>query len=136
MRESKLGLNRKTFAEEPSADQAGRSNAEVRNGFWGRALRFLRFAGRQVLHKALLLYYAAQNPRTPKWAKTAIYGALLYFVSPLDVLPDLLPGVGYTDDLWALAAALATVSFYVDETVRSQAAQRLQAWLGAQSDQT
>ncbi|MDO4769716.1 MAG: YkvA family protein [Brachymonas sp.] len=88
-----------------------------------------------MLHKALLLYYAAQNPRTPKWAKTAIYGALLYFVSPLDVLPDVLPGVGYTDDLWVLAAALATVSFYVDETVRSQAAQRLQAWLGARGDQ-
>lgn len=142
MREDPFGLDESAFAVRQRANApggadasgAGRSHGPTRDGFWGRALRFLRFAGRQVLHKALLLYYAAQHPRTPKWAKTAIYGALLYFVSPLDVLPDVLPGVGYTDDLWVLAAALATVSFYVDETVRAQAAQRLQAWLGDKSE--
>lgn len=82
------------------------------------------------MHKALLLHYAAQNPRTPKWAKTAIYGALAYFLLPLDLVPDLLPVVGYTDDLWVLAAALATVTLYINDDVRAQAAQRLQAWFG------
>lgn len=75
MRENKFGLNRKAFADEQptglagrshvshafSRSSVGRSNAEARNDFWGWALRFLRFAGRQVLHKALLLYYAAQR---------------------------------------------------------------------------
>lgn len=104
--------------------------ADASPGFWSRALRFLRFAGRQVMHKALLLHYAAQNPRTPKWAKTAIYGALAYLLLPLDVVPDLLPVVGYTDDVWVLAAALATVAFYIDDGVRARTQQRLQAWFG------
>ena len=100
---------------------------------WVRAISFLRFVGKKLIHKALLLYYAAQNPRTPKWAKTAIYGALAYFILPLDLIPDLLPGVGYTDDLGVLAAALVTVSFYINRDVRAQAAQRLQSWFGPQT---
>ncbi len=110
--------------------RSGNTGASVPPGFWSRALRFLRFAGKQLMHKALLLHYAAQNPRTPKWAKTAIYGALAYFLLPLDLVPDLLPVVGYTDDLWVLAAALATVTLYINDDVRAQAAQRLQAWFG------
>ncbi len=110
--------------------RSGNTGAPVPPGFWSRALRFLRFAGKQLMHKALLLHYAAQNPRTPKWAKTAIYGALAYFLLPLDLVPDLLPVVGYTDDLWVLAAALATVTLYINDDVRAQAAQRLQAWFG------
>ena len=101
-------------------------------GFWSRALRFLRFAGKQLIHKALLLHYAAQSPRTPKWAKTAIYGALVYLLSPLDLVPDLLPAIGDTDDLWVLAAAVATVSLYINDEVRAQAAQRLQSWFGSE----
>ena len=110
--------------------RSGNTGASVPPGFWSRALRFLHFAGKQLMHKALLLHYAAQNPRTPKWAKTAIYGALAYFLLPLDLVPDLLPVVGYTDDLWVLAAALATVTLYINDDVRAQAAQRLQAWFG------
>ncbi|MDO5653246.1 MAG: YkvA family protein [Brachymonas sp.] len=101
--------------------------------FWGKAFGFARVAGRQVVHKALLLYYAAQNPRTPKWAKTAIYGALAYFVMPIDAIPDILPGIGYTDDLGMLALALATVSLYVNDDVRRKTAQRLQAWFGPET---
>ena len=106
--------------------------APKRQDSWSRAISFLRFAGKKVIHKALLLYYAAQNPRTPKWAKTAIYGALVYLLSPLDLIPDLLPAIGYTDDLWVLAAAVATVSLYINDEVRAQAAQRLQSWFGAE----
>ncbi len=109
---------------------SGQRESAVHAGFWSRALRFLRFAGKQLIHKALLLHYAAQNPRTPKWAKTAIYGALVYLLSPLDLIPDLLPAVGYTDDLWVLAAAVATVTLYINDDVQEQAARRLQAWFG------
>ncbi len=109
---------------------SGQLESAVQAGFWSRALRLLPFAGKQLIHKALLLHYAAQNPRTPKWAKTAIYGALVYLLSPLDLIPDLLPAVGYTDDLWVLAAAVATVTLYINDDVQEQAARRLQAWFG------
>ena len=93
-------------------------------GFGGRAKNI----GRGALEKALFLYYAAQSPKTPKWARRVVYGALGYFILPLDALPDLAPLVGYTDDLSVMAAALATIAFYVTPEVKAQAHRKLAQW--------
>ena len=78
--------------------------------FWNKVKNFALKAGKEVIEKALWLYYAAQQPNTPAWARTVIYGALAYFVLPVDAVPDAIPVAGFTDDLGALAAALGTVS--------------------------
>ena len=48
------------------------------NNFWDKVVNFAKAAGKEVIEKALWLYYAAQNPNTPTWAKVTIYGALGY----------------------------------------------------------
>jgi Uncharacterized conserved protein len=108
----------------------GYENAYSEPRFWHKARRSAAAAGRQVLEKALWLYYGAQNPDTPKWARRVIYGALGYFVLPLDAIPDLAPLVGYTDDLGVMAAALGVVALHIDAGVREQARLRLQDWFG------
>ena len=100
------------------------------NSFWDKVKTFAITAGREVIEKALWLYYAAQRPETPKWAKAAIYGALAYFISPLDAIPDITPLVGFTDDLGALAAAIAMTSAYINEDVKAKASQKLWDWFG------
>ncbi len=100
------------------------------SGFWNKIKLFSRQAGREVIERALWLYYAAQQPNTPKWAKSVIYGALAYFVLPLDAIPDLTPLVGFTDDLGALAAALTMVTLYIDDEVKPLAADKLTLWFG------
>lgn len=104
--------------------------------FWRKATRHASTAGRQALEKALWLYYAVQNPGTPKWARRVIYGALGYFVLPLDAIPDLAPLVGYTDDLSVMTAALATVAFYINDDVKQQASVKLHGWLGSPASDT
>jgi uncharacterized membrane protein YkvA (DUF1232 family) len=99
--------------------------------FQDKLLTYAKAAGRQVIEKALWLYYAAQNPATPKWARTVIYGALGYFIFPIDAIPDMIPVVGYADDLGVLLAAIATVSFYITDDIKTRAAQKLQHWFGA-----
>lgn len=99
-------------------------------GFWDKMARFAKQAGREVVEKSLCLYYAAQRPETPKWAKTVIYGALAYFISPLDAIPDITPMVGYADDLGALAAALSMVAVYINDEVKAKAALKLKEWFG------
>ena len=101
------------------------------NSFWDKVKTFAITAGREVIEKALWLYYAAQRPETPKWAKAAIYGALAYFISPLDAIPDITPLVGFTDDLGALAAAIAMTSAYINEDVKAKASQKLLDWFGS-----
>ena len=88
-------------------------------------------AGEAVVYRALLLYYAADRPETPKWAKAAVYGALGYFILPIDAMPDIIPGVGYVDDLGALMLAFGTIAAYVDENVRIKAGEKLRGWFGS-----
>lgn len=82
-------------------------------GFWNKVVSFAKAAGREVIEKALWLYYAAQDPATPTWAKGVVYSALGYFILPIDAIPDLAPVVGYTDDLGVLAAAVAAIATYI-----------------------
>lgn len=101
------------------------------DSFRDKVIRFAKTAGREVIEKALWLYYAAQQPNTPVWARTAIYGALGYFISPIDAIPDITPVIGYVDDLAVLAAAVATVATYITADVKLRAAEKLQGWFGA-----
>lgn len=96
--------------------------------FWGKLGPRAQAIGRSTIEQALTLYYAVQSPDTPKWAKRVIYGALGYFILPLDAIPDLAPLVGYTDDISVMAAALATVAFYITPEVKAQAQHKLDAW--------
>src|SRR5690554_3728608 len=98
--------------------------------FWKKLGKHAAVIGRGTLEKALYLYYAAQNPATPAWAKRVVYGALGYFILPLDAIPDLAPLIGYTDDLSVMAAALATVAYYVTPEVKAQAHNKLSDWFG------
>lgn len=98
-------------------------------GFWDKVKGYAKVAGRKVLEPALKMYYSATDPDTPRWAKATIYGALGYFISPLDGIPDLLPVVGYSDDLGILLAALAAVAAYIKEEHATRARATLTQWL-------
>lgn len=104
--------------------------AFVERGFWTKLRLHATTAGREVVEKALWLYYAARAPQTPAWARSVIYGALAYLVLPADAIPDALPGIGFTDDLATLTAAVATVALFIDDAVKEKAAARLAAWFG------
>lgn len=99
-------------------------------GFWNKVVSFAKAAGREVIEKALWLYYAAQDPATPTWAKGVVYSALGYFILPIDAIPDLAPVVGYTDDLGVLAAAVAAIATYITKDVKAKAAKKMKDWFG------
>jgi len=98
--------------------------------FWNKLAGFAKIAGKEVIEKALWLFYAFKEDATPLWAKTTILGALGYFISPLDAIPDLVPVVGYADDLGVLALAVTTVAAHITEKVKSLAAAKLRDWFG------
>lgn len=98
--------------------------------FWKKVGQFAKRAGKGVIEKALVMYFAAQSPETPTWAKAVIYGVLGYFILPADALPDTLPAVGFADDLGALAAALAVVALHITPEVQRQAEEKLEHWFG------
>ena len=104
------------------------------SSYWAKLKAYALVAGREVIEKSLWLYYAAQAPDTPAWAKTVIYSALAYFVLPADAIPDVVPLAGFSDDLGALAAAVASVAMYIDDDVRAKAAAKLSNWFSTDAD--
>ncbi|HET8707177.1 MAG TPA: YkvA family protein [Pseudomonadales bacterium] len=99
-------------------------------GFWAKIKDFALSAGGEVIEKALTLYYAAQSPGTPLWAKTVIYAALGYFILTVDAIPDLTPGIGFADDLGVLVTAIATVAAYLRPELRDKAQTKMKDWFG------
>jgi uncharacterized membrane protein YkvA (DUF1232 family) len=59
-----------------------------------------------------------------------IIGALGYFILPLDIIPDVVPVLGYTDDIAALAGVLVAVVKCVSPEIKEQAKAKLAEWFG------
>jgi uncharacterized membrane protein YkvA (DUF1232 family) len=84
-----------------------RDEATVLREFWRK---FGAFAAQIPFAEDLLTaYYCAFDRNTPSHVRVALIGALIYFISPLDVLPDVLPIVGLTDDAAVVAGAIKLV---------------------------
>lgn len=102
--------------------------------FWSKIKKFATKAGQSVVYASLLLYYTLQKPELPKKAKVTIIAALGYFILPFDFIPDLVAGIGYTDDLGALIFALVQVAMHIDDGVKNQAREKLTHWFGPNID--
>lgn len=92
---------------------------------WRALARAATSVGRKTVLTALTLFYCLQDRDTPAWAKGVIVGALGYLILPMDLIPDILPGVGYGDDMGALIGALGTVAAYVKDEHKTKATAQL-----------
>ena len=101
------------------------------DSFWDKITSVLKSAGLELIYKALQLYYAMQNPNCPMTVKAGIIAALGYFISPIDLIPDFIPVVGFTDDLAAVGAALVMAHMYIDSDVKRMARQKIDDIFGA-----
>ena len=92
--------------------------------------RTARRAGAKVVYLALLLYYVLRNPKVTLKDKGLIWGALGYFILPIDIIPDFIPIAGFTDDLAALVGVFYAVAKNVTPEIEAQAKQKLRDWFG------
>jgi uncharacterized membrane protein YkvA (DUF1232 family) len=100
---------------------------------WRTLCKATLSAGHKTLLTALTLFYCLQDRDTPTWAKGVIIGALGYLVLPTDLIPDIIPGIGYGDDWGALVAALGTVAAYIKDEHKSKAAAQLERLFGSRN---
>lgn len=99
------------------------NETRVQRGFWPKIRRTaakIPFAG-----QALSVWYAARDPETPAAAKGIMLGALAYFVLPVDAIPDIFAGIGFTDDAAVIAALLATLGANIKRRHKDAAATAL-----------
>lgn len=91
------------------------------HGMWDKIKKNFKSIGSNLLYKVFQLYYLSKSPTCPLRIKAAIISALGYFVSPIDLIPDLTPIAGYSDDIVAVSIALAMAQTYITDDIRQDA---------------
>lgn len=104
-------------------------------GLWNKLAKFAKKAGIKVVNVTLLLYYVLTCDEVEQKDKLLIMGALGYLILPLDLIPDSIPGLGFTDDLAALLYAYNSVKAHVTPDMEEKAKKQLQEWFGEFDDQ-
>ena len=99
-----------------------------RDSFWKKLKGYAGKAGIKVVYLALVLYYMLVDEAVGFKSKATIIAALGYFILPFDLLPDLLPIIGFTDDLSVLLFALSIVKGEINETHRLKARDTMDQW--------
>ena len=94
----------------------------------------IRGWARRIKRDALMLWFASRHPDTPWLARLLCVVAVAYALSPIDLIPDFIPVLGFVDDALLLPAllwlALRLLPAHVVNSSRDQA----QAWMDAQRE--
>jgi len=99
-------------------------DADFRARFWRTARKAARYV--PYMDEVVAAYYCALDSNTPMRAKGILIAAIGYFVLPLDTIPDFVVGLGFTDDIAVLTAAIAAVRAHITPAHRLAAKQALQ----------
>ena len=94
-------------------------------GFWSKLGKYAKKAGRGLVLNVLILFYAF--PDASAADKAVIAGAIAYFILPVDLIPDFLPG-GFADDASVIAAAVAKIRMSASKEVIRRAEAKLRDW--------
>ena len=88
-------------------------------GFWPKMRRVAALV--PFASEALAVWYCARDEETPVAAKGMMLAALAYFVMPFDAIPDVIAGIGYTDDAAVFVAMLSLVGKHLKPRHRTAA---------------
>jgi uncharacterized membrane protein YkvA (DUF1232 family) len=81
----------------------------------------LKQRARALKQETLALYFAAKDPRTPWYAKFIVFLTVAYALSPIDLIPDFIPILGYLDDLIIVPAGIALAMRLIPAEVLAEA---------------
>tara|TARA_A100001015_G_scaffold220708_1_gene248354 strand:- start:150 stop:524 length:375 start_codon:yes stop_codon:yes gene_type:complete len=90
--------------------------------------RLLVRAGRTLATPALEALELLLDPSTPSPVRLTMLAALSYLLMPADLIPDILPVAGFSDDLVALTAVIGAWRNHLTPTIQARAQRRLDQW--------
>ena len=96
----------------------------------GKWTERLREWARQLKQDVVALWFCTRHPRTPFLAKALAAAIVAYAFSPIDLIPDFIPVLGYLDELILLPAGVWLVLKLVPEDVMAECRGQAARWLG------
>lgn len=91
----------------------------VKQNFWPKLQKNL--ARVPFAEDVVAAWYCAFDAKTPLKVKATLIAALAYFILPLDVIPDVILGLGFTDDLAVLMTAMTLIRSHITQDHRDRA---------------
>jgi len=85
-----------------------------------RLISVLILKARQLKNTLFMLYLASRDPRVPLYVKILLLLILAYALSPIDLVPDFIPLLGYLDDLIILPLGIYLVLKLIPEEVKAE----------------
>ena len=95
--------------------------------FWRKIKRSAKRAGEEMAVMCIKSWLAVADSNTSVRHKAILGGALAYFVLPTDMVPDMMAGVGFTDDMAALTLAANSVGSAITDEHEAQAREKWRA---------
>ncbi len=93
--------------------------------FWRKMKGSVKKAGEEIAVMGIKSWLAMADSNTSVRHKAILGGGLAYFVLPTDMVPDVLAGVGFTDDMAALTLAANSVGNAITKEHEAQAREKL-----------
>ncbi len=88
---------------------------------WAKALKL----------DVLALWLALKQPKMPFWAKVVCFVAVAYALSPIDLIPDFIPVLGYLDDLILVPALVWLALKLIPAEVMNQSREQAVEWINS-----
>lgn len=92
----------------------------------------LRETARRIKRDGVTLWFACRDPRTPLWIKVLAGLVVAYALSPIDLVPDFIPVLGYLDDVILLPGLIWLIVRVMPAEVRDACRLQTQDWMAAQ----
>ena len=103
-------INERVTIYQKDASKAEHDERIVKDNLFKYVERLGKKIGKKLIDSIKFLYRAMTDPRTPFEVKAIAIAALIYFISPFDAIPDVIPGIGFADDAAALTAAVSAIA--------------------------
>lgn len=84
---------------------------------------------KELKRDVLVLWFALKNPQTPFLVKAVAFVTVAYALSPIDLIPDFIPVIGYIDDIILIPVLVWITLKLVPDDVINQSREQVQEWL-------
>jgi uncharacterized membrane protein YkvA (DUF1232 family) len=94
-----------------------------------KSIGILALKARKLKDTIYILYLSSKDPRVPLYVKILILMIIAYALSPVDLIPDFIPLLGYVDDLIILPLGIYLVLKLIPEEVKAEYREKVGAQL-------
>lgn len=84
---------------------------------------------RRIKRDGVMLWFACRDPRTPWWLKALAFFVVAYALSPIDLVPDFIPVLGFVDDVLLLPVLIWFIVRHLPAVIAQDCRLQAENWM-------